>query len=174
MKLKLIKNILVCCAAWLALGVSAQPPSDASLEELLKITRAESMLDDTKAGAEQIMRLMRTAARYESATRKKLTPVQQDMLNQYAVKAAALIGEEINWSKMKPQMLQLYRDTYTQEEMDGMLAFYRSPVGQSMIEKMPGIAKKSMEISQNQLRELMPKFLDALKEARAEAEAADK
>ena len=43
--------------------------------------------------------------------------------------------------KLKPRLLemsaQIYAQTFTEEELAQILAFYRSPVGQSMARKMP-------------------------------------
>lgn len=40
--------------------------------------------------------------------------------------------------------LPVYRRNFTVEEIDGMLAFYRSPVGRSILDKMPVVIGESM------------------------------
>ena len=41
-------------------------------------------------------------------------------------------------------LLKNAREIYTQEEIDGMIAFYGSPVGQAVVAKNPRLIKKSM------------------------------
>ena len=151
-------------------AASAAPATDAAIEELLQVTHAESMQNGVKARLEQGLHTVLT----EAMAQEKLTLNQQRAFDQYAAKAAKLLGEEMDWLKMKPQFVQIYRETFTQEELEGLLAFYRSPVGQATIEKMPQVMQKSMELSERQLSGLMPKFLAAMKEAVAEAEATPK
>jgi hypothetical protein len=59
---------------------------------------------------------------------------------------AAAVNEEMSWEKMQPLMRQLYKETFTQSEVDGMTAFYKSPAGIALVEKMPIIFQKSQEM----------------------------
>jgi hypothetical protein len=42
----------------------------------------------------------------------------------------ALVAEHLN--KAKPALVKIYADTYTEEELDGILAFYKSPAGEAV------------------------------------------
>jgi hypothetical protein len=46
-----------------------------------------------------------------------------------------------------------------------MLAFYQSPAGRAMLEKMPAMMPKSMALVQAQMGDLMPEILRITKEA---------
>ena len=70
---------------------------------------------------------------------------------------------------MKPLYVQLYRDTFEQEEVDGLLAFYASPTGQAFVNKMPMVMQKSMALSQSLMQSIIPKMTAAMKDAMAEA-----
>jgi uncharacterized protein len=72
---------------------------------------------------------------------------------------------------MKPVYMQLYRETFDQAEIDGLIAFYRSPAGQSFIAKMPKVMQKSMVVVQEQMRAMMPKIQEATAQAMEEAKA---
>jgi hypothetical protein len=161
-------RILVLLAACWSLSAVAAPPSDASIEELLTLTRSESMVDGLNANIEQMMR----AAMAETAQRERLSPTQQRMLEQFPARLAAILREESNWSAIKPDLVAIYREVYTQDELDAQLAFYRSPGGQAMIDKMPQVLQQSMAMGERQMRRLMPRLQAALKEAAAEAKAA--
>jgi hypothetical protein len=168
-----LKSLLVCAAAWLALGAMhalATPASDATIEELLQVTHNESMVNDLTTYMEKMLRANITKA----AAGAKFSPEQQRVLDQSLVKATALIRQENDWSKIKPKIIQIYREVFTQEEIEGLLAFYHSPAGQAMIEKMPQVMQKSLEVGQRHMNTLMPKVQAAVREAIAEAEATPK
>lgn len=159
---------LVLACACLSFGALAAQPSAESIEALLQVTRAESMVDGMNANVEQLMR----SAVAEAAQREKLSPSQQRVLDQFPAKFAQVVREESNWAAMKPELIEIYRSVYTQEEVDGQLAFYRSAVGQATISKMPQVLQMSLEMGERQMRRLMPKLQAALKDATAEAKAA--
>jgi hypothetical protein len=163
-----LRSIFVCTATWLVLGtVSAAPATDATIEKLLQVTHAEFMISDMNAHMEQWLRKTMT----DVSAEEKFSPEQMRVLDQYVIKAAALLQEESNWSRMKPQIIQIYREVFTQKELEDQLAFYRSPAGQALIEKMPQVMQKSMALAQRQLGVLMPKLQAVLEEAVAEAKA---
>ena len=54
--------------------------------------------------------------------------------------------------KMIERMVPIYAQTFSESELEAMVAFYESPAGQSIMQKTPSIAPKSAEVA----RALMP------------------
>ena len=79
-----------------------------------------------------------------------------------------LITNTVNWDKIKPQMTDLYVSNFSENEINDMLAFYRSPTGKKFVEKMPVIMQKSMEIGQKQSRTMIPKLNRLLEQMKKE------
>ena len=52
----------------------------------------------------------------------------------------------------------LYSDAYSEKEVDGILAFYRSPAGRAMLAKTPELTEGSIAISKQRMEELSPKI----------------
>ncbi len=86
------------------------------------------------------------------------TPAQKKLLNDYETNVMALVDGSVNWKVLQPQMVDLYSSTYTEPEIDGILSFYKSPVGQTMLAKSPELTEKSMAITQTKLQALQPKI----------------
>jgi hypothetical protein len=63
----------------------------------------------------------------------------------------------------------MYIDTFTQEEVDGLLAFYRTPAGRAMIEKMPILLGKMMQQTQARMQRLMPQIMQIAQESAKDA-----
>ncbi|TLY66677.1 MAG: DUF2059 domain-containing protein [Gammaproteobacteria bacterium] len=69
-------------------------------------------------------------------------------------------------------MIEVYRDTFTQHEIDGMLKFYRSEAGQAAINKLPTVTQESMARIQGRVNALTPKIMELEKATAAQIKAA--
>jgi hypothetical protein len=103
-----------------------------------------------------------------SMSQGKFTPDQQKDAEAFMRKVNGIMRETMNWTKLKPQITDIYASTYTEQDLDGILAFYRSPVGQKMIQVQPELGAKSQGITQQHLQEMQPKLRDAFDQFRKE------
>jgi uncharacterized protein len=159
---------LALTSLMLALNCHAAPASQASVEELLVVTKSESMIDSVYANLDQmIAQSMRQATQGE-----KLTAEQRRVLETVPAKLAALFRQEYSWATMRPQMIKIYMESLEQEDVDDLLVFYKSRGGQALINKMPVVMQKSMQLSQTMLQTIMPKVKETMKQAIEEAKAA--
>ena len=152
----------------LALAAHAAPPTPESIETLLTLTKAEAILDTVYANMDSIMR----QSMNEALKGQKLTPEQQKFIDAAPAKFARVMREEMSWEKMRPLYVQIYRESFTQDEIDGLIAFYRTPAGDALVKKMPAVMQKSMVIVQSRMRPMLEKMKEAMDEALAEAKAA--
>jgi hypothetical protein len=67
---------------------------------------------------------------------------------------------------MIAEMVPIYAETYTLDEIRQLTAFYASPLGQKLQAKMPELMSRSMQISQ---RVLMPRIQKAMAESQQAA-----
>jgi hypothetical protein len=150
---------------------AAEPtPTDASVMELLTVTKAQSLM---ASGIQQIDAAMR--ARMDQALAgRPLSPEQKKILDDMRVQSMSLIVSELKWEKLAPQYLEVYKKSFTQKEVDGMLAFYKTEAGQAVINKMPAVMQYSMQLMQNMLASLMPKMEKIQKDGLAKLQAAGK
>lgn len=163
-----MKHLLATLAISLfASAAAAAPASQASVEELLALTRAESMIDAMYPQIEQVMRQSMKTAQGD----KPISAEQQRVVDIMSAKFVAIMREEFNWEKFKPQFTQIYQETFEQEEIDGLIAFYKSPAGQASVVKMPTVMQKAMVLSQEQMKVIYPKMQAAIKQAVSEAKA---
>ena len=162
-----MKRIAVFIAAsLLSFGAAAQQASDATVERLMAITKIEKMLDTMVGSMDQIM-----ATAVKSATKDPLPEPQQRKLDAMLVKVKDAMKEEMSWARMKPQYMKLYKETFTEEELVGLLAFYESPAGQALLAKMPVLMQKSVAMSQEQIKSMVPRIRAAVEEAVVQAKA---
>src|SRR5256885_11583611 len=97
---------------------------------------------------------------------------QQKILDDMGRQIGSLVKAELNWPAIEPLMIDVYRNTFSQHEVDGMLAFYRSEAGQAVIAKLPTAMQQSMTGIQSHAQALTPKIVQLEKDTAAQLKAA--
>jgi hypothetical protein len=92
-------------------------------------------------------------------------PEQAAKAREIQGKIMDLVKARISWDKMRPQYIKLYSETFSDEEISGMLAFYESPPGRAMLQKMPELVTKVMQVAQAQMTDLVPEIQRITREA---------
>ncbi len=85
-----------------------------------------------------------------------LSAADQKLVDDYLTKSTTLITESLSWDKLKPAYIDLYAAAYSEQEVDGIIAFYKSPIGQSVLTKGPELISKSSQIVGARVQELQP------------------
>lgn len=76
-----------------------------------------------------------------------------------------MISKELSWDSLKKDYAQIYAETFTEDELKGLVAFYESPVGRSFVEKQPELIRKSMMLTQKQMYTIMPRIEQMTRQA---------
>ena len=73
----------------------------------------------------------------EQMAKMELPPEARASAAEIQERSLAIVRKMLNWETLKPRFIDLYAETYTEPELDGILAFYKSPAGQAMLNKVP-------------------------------------
>lgn len=128
------------------------------IEELFQLIQIQKTLQ--QASSQQMSQVQ--AAMKTMVPGVKMTADEQKDFDAFLQKIFSITQEAMTWSKLEPQFVDLYASTYSEEEIDGMVAFYHTPTGEAMISKQPEILSKSQVISQAQLAAVQPKIREAV------------
>ncbi|WP_343743147.1 DUF2059 domain-containing protein [Herbaspirillum huttiense] len=146
----------------------AAPASEDSVRQILEVTQSrqlvDGIMDQQAARMDQVMTAVLAG--------HKPTPAQQQAMDKMKFRMLNLIRESINWEKMAPAYIRLYRETFTEEEVQGMLDFYRTPAGQAMIHKLPVLMQRNMDLMQQSLIAMQPRMQQIQQDFMAEIKAA--
>ena len=112
-------------------AAQAAPPSDESLLKMMHALQLQATLDQMVAQMDSGMK----SGLKESMKGKELNPLQTAELGQLQLKMSAAIKEDLSFAKVKDVYLQVYRETFTQDEVNGINAFLTSPAGKAMLTK---------------------------------------
>jgi uncharacterized protein len=137
-----------------ALAGSDQRPSAESVERLLEATGSRTMMSTVLSQMEVNMQ----KGMEEALKGKYLSPAQQSIMDDMRAKMFALVQDELTWDRIEPVIVDVYQQTFTQKEVNGMLAFYRSDVGKSMVTKMPQVLTASSGAMRSRMGTLVPKL----------------
>ncbi len=137
------------------------PASRASVEALfalMNMDRTISLsLDKMQAMTKQSIAGMPQA--------RTMSPEQRSRFEAGQASVDAMMRDEMTWARLEPDLVQVYMATFTQDEIDGQLAFYRTPAGQALIAKTPELTERTMAVMQTRIQALLPRMQEALQAA---------
>ncbi len=127
--------------------------------DLLEVTNVRGLLDQTTKNIETRMRQQFEAASagFPPEGREEMKAVQKDFMR--------WVSEVMSWEQMRDMYVDIYAQVFTEDEINEILQFYRTPLGQKMISKMPEVVQKSMQKSQSYVQKIMPELVEKLKKA---------
>jgi hypothetical protein len=140
----LIALTVGCCCAR-----ADEASKRAKAEQLFMLLHMDRMMDQLMSGVKRQVQQI-------TESMDHATPEQQKQITDFQQRVMDLVNQKIGWKALEPDFINLYASTYTEEELDGIIAFYKSPVGQKMIEKTPELTTKSTQVTQEKMKELQP------------------
>jgi uncharacterized protein len=160
--MKRILPILLLCGSFVCAAensspnalTNANPPSEASIKQMLEVMQARKLVDSMMAQMDTLM--LQTVAQVTQG--RPIPPNVQKQIDQQRSEMMAMMKELLAWDKLEPLYIRVYQKTFTQQELDGMLAFYKTPVGAAMIAKMPAVMQNTMEEMQSLMGPVMEKM----------------
>ncbi len=126
--------------------------------EAISAMQADKMFDGMAAQMKQMatqqMRLPPTATPEQA---QKFEEMQGKIMDLAMNEAKAVVGK----------MDAIYAAVYNEAELKAMVAFFKSPEGQSMMAKQPQVMAQMMPLVQEMQQTLMPKVQKLVEEAKA-------
>ncbi len=165
---RLIKVLILCCIAAAPAFAADGPPTPESVHKLLEVTHARQLLDANLAQIDTAMQAgIRQALRGQS-----LSAEQQQIVDGMQTKMMGLFKEFLTWEILEPTVVDAYTHTFTQSEVNGMLAFYATPPGKALITKTPQVMQSMSQATQARMSALMPKLQQLQRDTMAQLQAA--
>ena len=158
---------LLLLLAATAAPAADKPASDASIRQLIEVTQSRKLMDGMLGQLDSIMQNSMKQA-MGNAT---FTPEQQAVVDRMRKKMVALLTAEMNWDSLEPEFISIYRQSFTEQEVAGMLEFYKTPAGQAVITKMPVVMQHTMGFMQRKMVAMNPKMQQIQKETLDEMKA---
>lgn len=159
-------KIILCSAVLFlaALRVPAAPPSDQSVMQMMDALHVEQMVNQMLTQLEEGTKAGMQKAMQDSMKGQEMTPAQRTALDNCTKKMSDGLRAELAYDKVKDVYLQVYRETFTQDEVSSIITFYSSPAGKAMVEKIPQAMQKSGTVMQAKIVPLFERLKTVQKE----------
>lgn len=148
-----------------ATPIEVEPKKEALADQLIRIMKLEESmngsLDRVKAMAEN-----QTNALAERMGVDLSDPETAEVIR---MRVLELVLSEYRWSALRPEFIKIYTDLFSVEELRGLIEFYRSPLGQTLLDKQGELIRRSTEVSQSRAAELLPQIELIVMDARIHA-----
>ncbi|MFL6595845.1 MAG: DUF2059 domain-containing protein [Chthoniobacterales bacterium] len=116
----------------------------AAAESLLNLMGMESLL------SQSIDQMLQMQVKQNPA----IAPYQAEMKN--------FLGKYMSWPSMKDDMVKIYMEEFTEQELKELTAFYQTPLGKKTVQRMPALMSKGAEMGQKRVQEHLPELQAAI------------
>lgn len=140
------KAILVCCLLFPMMGFASSDSHRRAAEELLIATNMKETLDRT------IVQIVNMQARQNP----KLAQIKHVMVK--------FFRKYMGYESTKHDLVQIYVEEFTESELKQITAFYRTPVGQKSVRKLPALMQKASAMNMAKVRQHMPELQAMIKQ----------
>lgn len=131
-----------------------KPASEATIRELLEVSDAKNLVESSY----QQMDAMLEQSLEQTLGGKAMNPEQQKLAREMREKVVGLLREQLSWEKLEPTYVKLYSETFSESDIDGMLEFYKTPAGQSLLKKLPQLMENMMRMVMGEMQALVPRL----------------
>ncbi|SRR6266516_2764370 len=145
-------------------------PSEASIKQLLEAGQVHKLIDTTIAQMDSYMKQV-----MQQVTQgQRITPEIQKDIDRRQAEMMAAIKEVLDWNKLEAMYVRVYQKSFTQGEVDGLIAFYKTPTGQALLTKMPVVMQNTLNEVQQMMKPMMQRMERMQQEIVAEIQAKKK
>jgi uncharacterized protein len=138
-----------------------QASKEAKAEEYFRLMKMDRMLEQQML----IMTQQFKSGYLQQVMGLKVPPEQEKEMQSMMDKMSALVTNALSWEKLKPDFVKIYAEAFTETQLEEMIAFYKSPTGQAMVEKSPELMRKGSEISQKRMVDLQAEIQKLIRES---------
>lgn len=126
----------------------------AKVRDLFATMHMDHMLDQMMHSIQEEVQTMAQ----QTAGAQQMTPEQKKLTQDFMDKSMKVVNDSVGWTALEPEYVKLYAATYSEGEIDGILAFYKSAAGQAMLAKTPELSAGGMQIVRSRMGDFQPKI----------------
>ena len=150
-----MKFAVICALLCSPFACADDASKAAKVEQLLAAMNVEQQ---QKEMMDQMSQMVIAQVKEQMSRQGNVSPAEMSKMEDKQKRLFALIADQTSWQKMKPIFVKAYSDIFTETEIDGIVAFYKTPAGKAMVEKQPALNTKIMATVQAQMADMMPQI----------------
>ena len=164
----MLKRIFLVLALSCPVAYAADTrPSEASVRQLLEVAQTHKLVDSMMAQMDAFVKnAMQQVTQGQSVSpqiKKNIDKRQSELMN--------VLKDELAWEKLEPLYIRVYQQSFNEDEVNGLVAFYKTPTGQALINKMPIVMQNTFNEMQQRMGPMVQRIQRTQKEIIAEIQA---
>jgi len=85
-----------------------------------------------------------------------------ELVESIHAEAMKFFSNNFNWEEVKPQIVLLFTDAFTEAELRDFYAFYKTPTGQKVFSTLPVLKQQTISLALSGVRAKMPQFQERI------------
>ena len=150
----------------LAAPANADSSHEAQAERFLELVNADRIAVPVYAQVQQMFA--------ERFAQTQAPESKRALLESYQSRADAALDKAIGWEQVKPDLVVLYTEAFSEQELDRLNEFYESALGKKMLAQLPQLNARSAQVTQAKLESAVPQVNKLLAEMTAELDTQKK
>lgn len=139
----------------LVLALACAAPAAAQQATPVRLRAAGELVD-----AMNMQKVMDETADATIRAQMRDTP----MLAQFEDIMREFMAKAMKWDEVRGDFVRIYAETYTEDELRQLRAFYQTPLGQRLLATQATVAGKSMEVSNRRMQQFLPEMQQRIME----------
>ena len=128
----------------------------AKAAQMVELLHTQSMVQQASA---TILKQVSDAA--DQAVGSNPTPQSKAQTADFEKKISQMIDAQVGWKVLEPAIIDFYTQTFTEQELDVILAFLKTPESAAFMNKMPTINAQIDQLAKSKLTILQPQISQA-------------
>jgi uncharacterized protein len=125
----------------------------AKAQQMVILLHTDRMVKQVSAN---FMKQLSTAG--EKVIGPNATDEKKTQLADFEKKFAAMIDAQVGWDVMEPILTDYYQKAFTEEELDVIVTFYKTPAGAALVERMPAVNAQATQLLQTRMAAVQPQM----------------
>lgn len=87
---------------------------------------------------------------------------QNPAIAPYQAQMKTFLSKYMSWPSLKDDMVKIYTEEFTEQELNDLNKFYQTPLGKKTVEKMPALMAKGAAMGQQRVQQHLPELQAAI------------
>src|SRR5207237_8989369 len=136
-------------------------------KQLLEVSHAGQLVESMIGQMDGMMK----NAMAQVTQGQQLSPKMQKEVEQFRADGMAEMKAVLDWNKLESMYVRIYQKSFSKQEIEGMIAFYKTPTGQAVLNKMPLVLQNTMTEVQQMVQPMLQRLQQKQQEIAAKVQA---
>lgn len=123
--------------------------------------------DSKEKAVEKLMKVMKVKENIDKSLDNVMSMQEKAFQNkpQVIAEIKKFYKKNIGWEAQKADIINIYKELFSEKEINNLIAFYETPTGKKMVELEPKIQEKLMKMTMARMQKAMPELQKIIMEA---------